>query len=893
MNLEELNFTIHKASKQELLENFESWAGFIQTELNASPSKENYFINHVGRELFRKLDRFGFNNLIKDKHDNGFRPEKFNLDNITHRNSLSDIKFWFDSEHVEMGQGNKVLKLLDKSGNGFDLVSDSNKSTVINSHNGIDVVSVPGDDGFFQEDFVDITNDPGNYLFYVVAKVISVDSPLDSIFSLSGRSQSLSAGSNFQIDSSSSTDFLFRISANNFESSGSIAKKYNSQSESQNLEGKFHLFGVILSIDSGLASLTLDGLEAKDRAVPYKFNLQDSLKLKILANRSGNNFPEGEFGEFIMTSDMSMRDEVESYLANKWGISLDSNHPFRPSNFQTINNVSWNPSRIPTLTWFDSSNDDSFQLDSNDVIQWDDLSGNGNHAFQDLKAAGGMQLDSAYVIFKGKNANKKTTITLISSRNNDSNIVGTKTDNAGTNDIVFTFGNLATVQDLINNTDLNDVLEILGQGDLGSTLTTNIELNAVEVGDAGNVTINANGIKSLNTLVNEHNASAQTAQKLTILSDSSFVPDAQAFVLAGGRDPVKARGADGAAGGLRGNSNIIILAKTAGDDGNNITFSVSNAAGATTATLSGTDITVTFDSSSSTPVNLSDILNVVKAESNITDLIDISIAQGRESSNATTFSTESLIGGDDGATAEIKAISKFSLDIFSRPEKKSDGVKFTGSAVQKDILEVLNDPYKDIQNPNIFAVYKRDGNKTWGNTLASFDGETNGGDNGWQLRQKANNINNIAFTTRGGTHSSPGDDDGGAGSDQNTGIFHIVSAFVANDSKTIKYNGKTLYHHGFTGGISYSSSSQNSPNGINQSAIGGRFPDTEGTGTQGKLDGLGVQQSLFKGVLKEIIVLNDNTGSNVVKIEGYLAHKWGLESELPPLHLYKNNPPTF
>ena len=41
----------------------------------------------------------------------------------------------------------------------------------------------------------------------------------------------------------------------------------------------------------------------------------------------------------------------------------------------------------------------------------------------------------------------------------------------------------------------------------------------------------------------------------------------------------------------------------------------------------------------------------------------------------------------------------------------------------------------------------------------------------------------------------------------------------------------------------------------------------------------------------EFIVISDLREETREKIEGYLAHKWGLEEELPPAHLYREAPP--
>lgn len=50
----------------------------------------------------------------------------------------------------------------------------------------------------------------------------------------------------------------------------------------------------------------------------------------------------------------------------------------------------------------------------------------------------------------------------------------------------------------------------------------------------------------------------------------------------------------------------------------------------------------------------------------------------------------------------------------------------------------------------------------------------------------------------------------------------------------------------------------------------------------------------FQGFLFEAIIYLSDTYDSVEreKIEGYLAHKWGLTSDLPSDHPYKNNPPT-
>ena len=51
-------------------------------------------------------------------------------------------------------------------------------------------------------------------------------------------------------------------------------------------------------------------------------------------------------------------------------------------------------------------------------------------------------------------------------------------------------------------------------------------------------------------------------------------------------------------------------------------------------------------------------------------------------------------------------------------------------------------------------------------------------------------------------------------------------------------------------------------------------------------------QNFFKGSVYEFLIFSENlTNDNRQKVEGYLAHKWGLTTNLPADHPYKNNAP--
>ena len=45
------------------------------------------------------------------------------------------------------------------------------------------------------------------------------------------------------------------------------------------------------------------------------------------------------------------------------------------------------------------------------------------------------------------------------------------------------------------------------------------------------------------------------------------------------------------------------------------------------------------------------------------------------------------------------------------------------------------------------------------------------------------------------------------------------------------------------------------------------------------------------GVFGEMIIINSPSTDDMIKLEGYLAWKWGLQDKLPGDHLFKSNPP--
>jgi hypothetical protein len=99
-------------------------------------------------------------------------------------------------------------------------------------------------------------------------------------------------------------------------------------------------------------------------------------------NQSNDRGWSGNVAEVVAFSTKLSDDErkiVEGYLANKWGIQsvLPSGHPYKTTRPQTFT-----PADITTSLWLDAQDSSTITHSSNAVSQWDDKSGNGNHATQ-------------------------------------------------------------------------------------------------------------------------------------------------------------------------------------------------------------------------------------------------------------------------------------------------------------------------------------------------------------------------------------------------------------------------------------------------------------------------------------------------------------------------------
>jgi len=123
---------------------------------------------------------------------------------------------------------------------------------------------------------------------------------------------------------------------------------------------------------------------------------------------------------------------------------------------------------------------------------------------------------------------------------------------------------------------------------------------------------------------------------------------------------------------------------------------------------------------------------------------------------------------------------------------------------------------------------------------------------------------------------------------------HTFTFYLA-DSKYFSFAGSLLFgsvsdtNAHMMGSVYNSNSSEIFIDGTSDAKGDVGTQDMDGITLGGRYNG----QQYYDGDIAEIIVVDDILSeSDRQKLEGYLAHKWGLEGNLPALHPYKSSPPT-
>tara|TARA_B100000989_G_scaffold198047_1_gene149577 strand:+ start:16075 stop:17127 length:1053 start_codon:yes stop_codon:yes gene_type:complete len=334
--LHQIHAVKNKAEMQSSLSEFKNK---IRNIVNSEGfEEENYFINHTGRELFRKLDDFGMQSEIKDIFDSGFRPIRqtklSNLDlNFLARFDASNLSSIIHETETSVGidgnmiEVNKVKEWIDLTGNQNNVSRPNHTarqpSTNATTQNYLNVIDFDGSlSGITSGDSLSKVGfkvpQSGNINFFIVFSTTMVDSEFDSIISLDAENN------DFQFDAADNAVFKGRISAKNV--GGANTGIPNGQ-----LSG-FNIGHVFFNFDTHKYGLEING-EGRGKNRDYTTRLNLNQELKVFSNRTGNNSPRGSIGEIIIVENLNkeQKEGIEGYLAHKWDLTsrLGSDHPYK------------------------------------------------------------------------------------------------------------------------------------------------------------------------------------------------------------------------------------------------------------------------------------------------------------------------------------------------------------------------------------------------------------------------------------------------------------------------------------------------------------------------------------------------------------------------------------
>jgi hypothetical protein len=300
---------IHAVSTgTELSSDLSGFESRISAILSAQPDQKNYYLNHTGRELYRKLYYYGLQGEISYSFDSGFRPF---LPQWTP--AAISTQSWYDvSDSSTLTITNSIVEeIRDKSGNNLNLTansaSDKGHALISSDLNGLDTVYIDGDDGYNANTSYSVA--AGNLQAFILTKVETVDNFNDSILASAGTIP------NWQLNAASANQFRAQVNS----------QGGSTPAASADFSSNYRIFNAFFDWDNKVIKSYVDSVVVG--SATYSTQLSSNQLLRVYTNRGNSVMPEGKIAEIILCNDVSdtIREKIEGYLAHKWG--LQSNLP--------------------------------------------------------------------------------------------------------------------------------------------------------------------------------------------------------------------------------------------------------------------------------------------------------------------------------------------------------------------------------------------------------------------------------------------------------------------------------------------------------------------------------------------------------------------------------------
>lgn len=287
----------------------------ISSILSANPDQKNYYINHTGRELYRKLYNFGLDNLISYSYDSGFRP------NLPHWSPFEiSTAAWFDGSDLQTitSSENIVSNLNDKSGNSVNLTvptTNTGPKTGTRTLNDLNVIEWDTAGQLLEN--TSFSHDQANNALYL-AIVFSVDVNGLQDFLFAG-TDSAAPGNRMAVRRNVANSSIEILGGSGTGSNISLRTSVNSCTEGDD-------YIILLKLNGATSEIRINGLSEKTGNIGT--NTLETFT--IGGNALGSQNIDGYIAEFV-TFLGSNEEEIEGYLAHKWGLEskLPSSHPYK------------------------------------------------------------------------------------------------------------------------------------------------------------------------------------------------------------------------------------------------------------------------------------------------------------------------------------------------------------------------------------------------------------------------------------------------------------------------------------------------------------------------------------------------------------------------------------
>ena len=379
-------------------------------------------------------------------------PSKTQFTQIFDPRSISGLQLWLDAatSFPTHTNGQAITRWVDKTSNGWIGTAVNSPTYQTNVQNGLPVIRFNGTNQYI--DFGNILNLGTNGLsIFVVTKFVAAVSGGRAIVSKSPyRGNPGRSGFNYQVQ--------FALGMDTFIEDGTNAQA----TFAFNPATQFNVYSTQNNRTSFNRNFANGRLGAASSYTQIPSNLSNTDKLYVAAypNNTGLSpqagyYLNGDIGEILVyfanLSD-AQRQQIEGYLARKWGVSLVSTHPnantltiapfpYAISRISMTPTAKWRPTQVSGCAlWLDAADSATVILTGTDVTQWNDKSGNGRNVTKTSAAT-----NPVYTV---GSLNRLPVLV----NTGTSGLSGTLAVNTLTNMTIFIVCNDTNAAELVNNT---------------------------------------------------------------------------------------------------------------------------------------------------------------------------------------------------------------------------------------------------------------------------------------------------------------------------------------------------------------------------------------------------------------------------------------------------------